>query len=133
MRDAAAELRDRGAAVFTVTTGTPEHTAEFCRDYRVPFTCLVDREGDPGYQAFGLRRAPLRELFGPSLLVGIATAIRRWREVRTPKSGDAFRMSGTFVLDADGQVVLAHRDEHPNDHAPTEAILDCLDALGARA
>ena len=39
--------------------------------------------------------------------------------------------SGGIVsrLNAKGRVVLAHRDEHPNDHAATEDVLACLDGL----
>ena len=129
MRGGAADLAARDANVLVVTTGTPSHTAEFCRDHRVPFTCLAARVGEPGYQAFGLKKAPLRELFGPSLLAGVLTALRRWREVRNPKSGDVYQMSGTFVIDRHGTLQLAHRDEHPNDHASLQDVLDCLDGL----
>ena len=129
MRDTAADLARRNVDVYTVTTGTPAHTAEFCRDHRVPFACLVDHVGEPAYQAFGLKKAPLRELFGPSLVTGVLTALRRWKEIRNPKSGDVYQMSGTFVIDRDGTLRLAHRDAHPNDHAAMSDILRCLDAL----
>lgn len=129
MRDAAVDLARRNARMFAITTGTPAHTAEFCRDQRVPVACLVDHVGEPAYRAFGLKKAPLRELFGPSLVTGVLTALRRWREVRNPKSGDVYQMSGTFVIDRDGTLRLAHRDAHPNDHADIGDILRCLDAL----
>jgi peroxiredoxin len=38
-------------------------------------------------------------------------------------------MSGTFVIDRDGTLLLAHRDEHPNDHASMSDVLGCLDAI----
>jgi len=121
----------RGARAYAVTTGTPEHTQQFCARHEVPFACLVDRPGEPAYRAFGLEKTTLRRLFGPSLLQGVWSALSRWRETYTPASGDVFQMSGTFVLDREGVVRFAHRDAHPGDHASDEEIWACLDALAA--
>lgn len=121
----------RRASVYAVTTGRPEHTREFCARHEVPFPCLVDRPGEPAYVAFGLEKTTLRNLFGPSLLQGVWTALSRWRETYTPASGDVFQLSGTFVVDAAGIVRFVHRDAHPGDHAADDAILACLDALAS--
>lgn len=126
MRDHADAFSRSGANVYVVTTGTPADTADFCRERNVPFACLVDRPGEPAYQAFGLRKVGLRKLFGPSLVRGVLTALERWREVSLPRSGDVYQMSGTFVLDGAATVRLAHVDEHPNDHAAASEVLGCL-------
>jgi peroxiredoxin len=129
LRHALPGYERRRARYFVVTTGTPEHTRDFCIERRVPFTCLVDRAGEPGYAAFGLAKVGLRALFGPSLVAGIWRALSRWREISLPKSGDVHQMSGAFVIDRDGIVRLAHRNEDPNDHPADERIWACLDAL----
>ncbi len=118
------------AKIFLVTTGTPAFTAEFCKQFDVCHTCLVDHPGEPGYGAFGLAKVGMRTLLGPSLLESLTTIARRWRELATPKAGDVYQMSGTFVLDREGVVRLAHRGAHPNDHIAHEKIWDCLDAIG---
>jgi len=131
LRHAIAGYERRRARCFAVTTGTPEHTREFCAARGVPFTCLVDLPGEPAYAAFGLEKVSLRRLFGPSLLRGIATVVARWREVAMPKSGDVYQMSGTFVLDRGGIVRFVHRNRDPNDHPADADIWACLDRLGA--
>jgi len=130
LRQALPGYERRRARYFVVTTGTPDHTREFCVERRVPFTCLVDRPGEPAYAAFGLAKVGLRALFGPNLLAGIWRALSRWRDVTLPKSGDVHQMSGTFVIDRAGVVRLAHRDADPNDHVSDDRIWACLDALG---
>ena len=113
--------------MFAIMTGTPEHSAEFCRAREVPFECLTDRPGEPTYRAFGLAKVNLRTLFGPNLIESVWTLAKRFREVRNPKSGDVYQMSGSFVLDPTGVVRYAHRDAHPGDHAPSAEIWRHLD------
>jgi len=129
LRRALPGYRQRPARCFAVTTGTPEHTREFCVGHEVPFTCLVDLPGEPGYAAFGLDKASLRRLFGPSLVQGLWTVARRARELSIPQSGDVFQMSGTFVVDRAGIVRFAHRSRYPTDHPVDEDIWACLDRL----
>jgi len=131
LRGQAEGFRERNANVYAVTTGTPADTAAFCEQLEVPFPCLVDRPGEPGYRAFGLEKVGLLRLFGPNPLASLWTLARRFKEVRNPPSGDVFQTSGTFVIDTDGIVRLAHRSSHPNDHAEIERIWSCLDALAA--
>jgi len=69
-------------------------------------------------------------LLGPSVWESLKTIVRRRREIHAPKAGDPFQMSGTFVLDGEGNVRLAHHGKHPNDHVSHEEIWRCLDAIG---
>ena len=132
MRDEYDEWSSRDfAKVYAVTNGRPADTAAFCEEFRVPFPCLVDQPGEPAYEAFGLKKVGMRQLFGPSLVTGLLTLVKRFREVRAPKSGDVHQMSGTFVIGADGRVLLAHADEHPNDRISSEQVWACLDAVRA--
>jgi len=131
LRRALSGYETRAARYFVVTTGTPEHTREFCEVHRVPFTCLVDYPGEPGYAAFGLEKVGLRRLFGPSLLQGLWTTVSRFREVSMPKSGDVFQMSGAFVIDRAGIVRFVHRSQFPQDHPADEHIWACLDGVAA--
>jgi peroxiredoxin len=133
LRRERAEFEKRGANVYTVTTGTPADSAAFCRDHEIPFTCLVDKPGEPAYRAFGLKKVGVVQLFGPNPLRSLVTLARRFREVAIPKSGDVHQMSGAFVLDRECVVRLAHRDRYPNDHVPSEEVWRCLDELAAGA
>ena len=131
LRQAISGYARRRARYFAVTTGTPEHTREFCAARNVPFTCLVDLPGEPAYAAFGLQKVSIRRLLGPNLLAGLARVLARWREIELPKSGDVHQMSGVFVIDRAGIVRFVHRNRDPNDHPADEAVLAALDRLGA--
>lgn len=131
MRDQRAGYDERDANVYVITTGTPRDTAEFCAEHGVPFTCLVDRPGEPGYQSYGLEKVGLLRLFGPNYLETIGTLVRRFREVKNPASGDVHQLAGTFVIDAAGVLRLAYRGEYPGDHLPNEDVWYCLDSLAA--
>jgi peroxiredoxin len=131
LRRERAEFDKRDANVYAITTGTPADSAAFCRDLDIPFTCLVDKPGEPAYRAFGLEKVGMARLFGPSALRSLVTLAKRFREVSIPKSGDVYQMSGTFVLDGDTRVRLAHRDRYPNDHVPNEDVWRCLDEIRA--
>jgi peroxiredoxin len=130
LRDEKTEWDKRSFAdVYTITTGTPADTAEFCREFEVPFPCLVDYPGEPAYAAFGLAKVSLRQLFGPSLVESMIVIAKRLREIRAPKSGDVYQMSGAFVFDSDGILRFAHANQHPNDNADSERIWACLDSF----
>jgi len=129
LRRALPGYQQRPARCFAVTTGTAADTRAFCIRHQVPFPCLVDLPGEPGYAAFGLEKASLRRLLGPSLTYSLWTVVRRAREVSIPRSGDVFQMSGTFVIDGGGMVRFAHRSRYPTDHPADEDIWSCLDHL----
>ncbi len=129
MRQDAAGYEHRRTAVFVVTTGVPRETAEFCAKFSVPFTCLVDQPGEPGYQAFGLEKVGLLRLFGPNPAVSLWTALRRFSEVSIPKAGDVYQMSGSFVIDTGGVLRLVHRSRNPGDHLANEQVWAVLDSL----
>ena len=129
LRRALPGYRQRRARYFAVTTGTPADTGAFCRRHQVPFPCLVDFPGEPGYEAFGLEKVSLRRLLSPSVAGSLWTVVRRAREVSMPRSGDVFQMSGTFVIDGAGVVRFAHRSRYPTDLPADEDIWSCLDGL----
>lgn len=129
LRQDAPGYEHRRAAVFVVTTGSPQDTGEFCAKFGVPFACLVDHPGEPGYQAFGLEKVSLLRLFGPNPAVSLWTAVRRFSEISIPKTGDVYQMSGSFVIDAGGVLRMAHRSQNPGDHVANERVWAVLDSL----
>jgi peroxiredoxin len=125
------EIRDAGGDVIAIFQYRAEPTASFCRARGVPFECL----GDPtraGYAAVGLDRGERREylslpLFGPLLRAARVGAFPGKPE------GDVAQRPGTFVLDRDGTVVLAHYNVMSPDNPPMSALLDAVSGLAAQA
>ena len=96
---------------------------------RCPSAAWSTAPGSRPYAAFGLSKVSLRALLGPSIREALKTSLRRRKEIHRPASGDPFQMCGTFVLDKDATVRMAHRSRDPGDYPADSAVLACLDAL----
>jgi peroxiredoxin len=125
------ELRSAGGDVVAVFQYRAEPTVNFCRSRGVPFECL----GDPsraGYQAVGLERGQRKEYLGLSLIRQWGRAAKVGAFVGRPR-GDVAQRPGTFVVDRDGEVVLAHYNVTSADHPPMPAVLDAVAGAGRQA
>jgi hypothetical protein len=75
------------------------------------------------YEAFGVERGGLREMFGPAAFrCGVRAALDGHRIGR--KIGDPWTLPTVLVI-RDGSVVWEHRGEHAGDH-PDVASLPAL-------
>ena len=92
--------------------GSPMEGRAFLRRYWPSARAVSDPELH-FYEAFGVRRGRLRELFGP----GVWSARRRAIEAghrNGDRSGDLWRMPGVFLVRGDA-VLWAHEFEHVGD------------------
>ncbi len=117
-REMIAELRGirEGAADFPPVLfffqGSPMEGRAFLRRYWPTVRAVSDPELEI-YEAFGIGRGSLRELFGP----GVWSARRRARaggHRNGDRSGDLWRMPGVFLVRNDA-VLWAHDFEHVGD------------------
>lgn len=118
------EIRAAGADAVAIFQYRAEPSRNFCRRRGVPFDCL----GDPGreaYAAVGLERGSLKEYLGPRLAVRGLRALRQGAAPGIPK-GDVTQRPGTFVVDGEGKVVLAHYNEDSADNPPNERLLEAV-------
>ena len=71
-----------------------------------------------------LKRGTTREVFAPG---AARSTLKRLRHLplRAPEQ-DWHQLGGTFVVAPGGEVVFAHRAEHPADEPEISAILDAL-------
>lgn len=66
------------------------------------------------YEAFGLPRGGIKELFGPAVWACGVRATRKGHAVGRPV-GDPFRMPGFFLVER-GEIVWRHEPKHAGDH-----------------
>lgn len=79
------------------------------------YKALFERKGLlSGFGLFDMDRERLRQV--------------RERGVTGNYAGDGFQLGGTFVIDADGRVVLDHRARRYGDDATTDEILEAVAA-----
>jgi len=132
LREDRQRFNDLGAGIVLIGQGTPSDAAEFTERMRQPFECLVDTDRS-AYRAYGLVRATATQVFGPQVALPFLKANLRRETVQRGLHGGSFmQMPGTFVIDTDGVVQMAHRNRHVADTPASDRILDVLSALRAR-
>jgi peroxiredoxin len=122
-----------GAVVVLIGQGSPEEGAGFCRRKHLPFPCLLD--GDKSaYRAYGLRRRNLAVVVSPHIVGPFVRAnLNPETRQRGLEGGDFFQMPGTFVVDREGVVRLAHRNRTIADSPPNQLLLEILARLAEPA
>jgi peroxiredoxin len=124
LRDTYEEIRDLGAEVVAIGTGTSDHVRDFVDREEIPYPVLSDDDGRAA-RAATIERVGVLRLFDPTSFPG---GMRAWKAGhRIGTSGRRVNQLGaTFVLEPGPRVRYAHRDANTADHAPIEEVLDAL-------
>lgn len=114
-----AALRDRTDwNVVFVCMASPEEARGFRDKMESPHRFICDPEKSL-YADFGLKRGNLVQLFGPGVWRAGAKAAKHGVGVPV---GDPLQLSGSFVLNSEGEVLWEHRDRDAGDTAPVDEI-----------
>lgn len=122
------ELQKRGLTLVIVTQGTPEQAKAFCAERAPGATCLSDPQR-AAYAAYGLGRgSKWQTLFSPNIWRSNRRLAREkgYKPELPPAGQDAFVMSGTFVIGADGRIRLPYYYQDIADHPPADLLLHGL-------
>jgi prostamide/prostaglandin F2alpha synthase len=132
LRDERERFRKAGGGIVLIGQGTPSDAVAFTERMNQPFECLVDPDRS-AYRAYGLARARPSQVAGPRVALPFLRAnVHRETLQRGLKGGSFMQMPGTFVVDTDGLVRMAHRNRHVADTPSNERILEVLAALRER-
>jgi hypothetical protein len=115
---------DFAGRLTLVGMGTPAHAQAFKEETGVDFPILLSRD-KTAYEAMDLKRGTTREVFAPGAL-GATLGRLRHLPLRAPEQ-DWHQLGGAFVIAPGGEVVFAHRAEHPADEPDVGALLRALD------
>ena len=124
MRKDYQRLRDAGGELVVVAMGNVEQTDQFRRSFDAPFTFLADTE-QTAYRAYGLARGTLGQIAGPSVWLPAIKALARGGAGKPV--GDVRQMPGSFVIDRQGIIRLAHYPTHQADRPRPDDILRALE------
>ena len=125
MRGSYDEIRNRGAEVVAVGTGSVRHAAAFVADESVPFPVLVDDDARAARAASVRRVGFFRLLTDRRSREGAKRA--RAAGHRIHKAGRRVTQLGaTFVIGPGEQLLYEHVDDHSADHAPLDQVLAAL-------
>jgi hypothetical protein len=124
LQQARPHLTDLGVRVVVVTFEGPQAAAAYVAETAVDWPVLVDDERSL-YRAYGLQRAKLRHLIGPTTLIAYAREALRGTFPRRP-TGDTMQQGGDVLIDPSG-VVRFHDIGAGSGYRPTlERILSPL-------
>ena len=117
-RETVADLREAASApgfppVLFFFQGVPIEGRAFLRRYWPGARAVSDPELF-FYEAFGLQRGSLLQLFGPAVFRAGRRARGKGHE-NGSRSGDIFRMPGAFLVERE-RVVWQHQYRHAGDH-----------------
>ena len=132
LRDERERFQDAGAGIVLIGQGSPGDAVAFTQRMRQPFECLVDPDRS-AYRAYGLPRARPAQVVGPRTALPFLRAnLNRETLQRGLQGGRFMQMPGTFVVDTEGLIRMAHRNRHVADTPPNQRILDVLASLRER-
>jgi peroxiredoxin len=127
-----ADFRALGAEVVAVTFQPPAQAAAFLAREALPFPLLCDPQRQT-YQLLAAGRTSWRGLLRLGILARyLSWIIKGWWPRKINKGEDIFQLGGDFVLDAQGQLVFAHRSADPTDRPSWQELLEAARQAAAR-
>lgn len=113
--------------IFLVAMADPDQAREFLRRYPTPHQMICDPERGL-FEAFGLERGSIGQLFGPKVwLRGAKAMASGHRQGRV--QGDPYQLPGSFILDRESKVVWSHLAKHAADTAEPATLAALLRTL----
>jgi prostamide/prostaglandin F2alpha synthase len=126
LREDRGRIEGAGAAVVLIGQGDATAEAAFREARGVPFPILLDTERH-AYRAYGLSRGTAMQLFGPRVALPFLRANAHQETRQRGLKGGSFRqMPGTFVVDGEGVLRLAHRNRTVADNPSIADLLEVL-------
>jgi AhpC/TSA antioxidant enzyme len=116
-----------GVDVVVVTFTSQQQLRQYSERLNVPFPLLTDPDRSV-YQAFGLERGRLRDLFRPATLKLYARLLKAGRKLERSNE-DVRQLGGDFLFGPDGKLAWFHRAISPDDRPAIETIVQQIGAL----
>ena len=123
VRDAYSQFQKLGAEVVLISMHQVDEVVQFKAKYNLPYPCLSDASKQ-AYAAFHLPRGNLASLVGPSVWGKGWQAFRQYGAGRI--TADSYQMPGSFVVDTNGIICLAHRSANSADWSTPEELLEAI-------
>jgi hypothetical protein len=116
-------LDKKGVSLAAIGSGSPNSARRFAKEFQFTGEMYVNRNLS-AYQAFGLPRGVVKTLGISSLIRGVGTMKKGFRQ--GPSAGDLWQQGGLFVLGPGDEMRFAHQDRFAGDHADLGKMLESL-------
>lgn len=119
------QIKKAGLDIAVITQGTPEESALFAKKFAPGLKVLSDPER-AAYRAYGLERGTIFQTFlNLRVWQAVSNSRRKGYDVEEPPEGqDAMQMSGTFIINPEGRILLPFYYDHIADHPPLNLLLE---------
>lgn len=120
-----ARIRKAGLDIAVVTQGVPEETKLFADKHAPGLKAFSDPERK-AYRAYGLERATIFQTFlNLKVLKAVSASRKKGYQVEQPPAGqDAMQMSGTFIINPAGRILLPFYYDNIADHPALDLLLE---------
>lgn len=135
MLDELVDGKDRieaaGLGIAVVTQGSPGATDLFMKQYAPALLALSDPER-AAYHAYGLERGNIFEtVLNLDVIRSVKEAAKKGYHLEPPPEGqDAMQMSGTFIINQAGRILLPYYYDNIADHPPLDLLLEGVLSTG---
>ena len=120
-----AKIKKAGLDIAVVTQGVPQETQLFAEEHAPGLKALSDPLRK-AYRAYGLERATIFQTFlNWKVLKAVSNSRKKGYQVENPPEGqDAMQMSGTFIINPQGRILLPFYYDHIADHPALDLLLE---------
>ncbi len=118
-------IGEAGLGIAVVTQGSPGATDLFMKQYAPDLMALSDPER-LAYHAYGLERGNIfQTVINLDVFRAVREAAKKGYKLEEPPAGqDAMQMSGTFIINQKGRVLLPFYYDNIADHPALDLLLE---------
>lgn len=126
MTSSKAEFARRGISIVVISFAEPAKLIRYQEYHQWPFVVLADPDRI-AYEAFTLKRLSLFHVFSLATLRLYFRLLREGKRAQNYGRDDYYQGGGDFLIDRDGNILLAHRSKDPADRSTTAELLQEID------
>lgn len=126
------EFDRRNVSIVVVSFADPSKLVHYQKQHQWPFTILADPQRI-AYRAFSLKSLSWFQVFSPATLLGYWKFFRAGMKREDYGKEDIHQSGGDFLLDHEGNILLAHRSQDPADRPSVTELLREIDRLPTAA
>jgi peroxiredoxin len=118
----------RGVAIAVISFAEPARLVRYQEHHQWPFMVVADPERK-AYRAFALKRLSWFQVFSLPALRMYWKLLRGGMKPEHYDGDDIYQSGGDFLIDANGNILFAHRSEDPADRPAAARLLAAIDRV----
>jgi peroxiredoxin len=122
------QFKARGVSIVVISFAEPQRLARYQEHHQWPFVILTDPKRT-AYDAFALNRLSWLQVFSPATLKLYWRLLRGGKQREDYGKDDIYQGGGDFLIDREGNLLLAHRSRDPADRPTATKLLEIVERV----